>query len=139
VVLRADAARLVTAIAELVDNACRATPPGGTVGVGARQAGDSAAFEVWDTGPGMPEGVRERLGEPFVQPSLALTEHQPGLGLGLAYARLVALRHGGRLEVDVRDGGGAVVRLVLPVEATPTPAPILEPAVPAAEGVTAEL
>jgi signal transduction histidine kinase len=137
VVLTADAARLVTAIGELIDNACHVTPAGGTVGVGARQDGASVAFEVWDTGPGMPDVVREHLGEPFVQPSLKLSEHEPGLGLGLAYARLVALRHGGGLEVGAREGGGAVVRLVLPVEAMPAPAPILEPAVPAPSALPA--
>jgi signal transduction histidine kinase len=124
--LRADEARLVEALAELIANACAATPTGGTVGVRTRVQGDRAVFEVWDTGPGMPKAVCDRLGEPFVQPGVKLTEHTPGLGLGLAYAQLVATLHGGALTVGDRPGGGAVVALSLPVasaaEGAPRPA-----------------
>lgn len=116
VTLWADEARLVEAIAELIGNACRATPAGGTVGVRLRLAGERAVFEVWDTGPGMPDGVVRRLGQPFTQAGLALTEHTPGLGLGLAYAQLVATLHGGSLGVSARPQGGTVVSLALPVE-----------------------
>jgi signal transduction histidine kinase len=121
--LMADEARLAAAIAELIGNACRATPAGGTVGVRTRLEGDRAVFEVWDTGPGLPDGVAERLGEPFTQAGLRLSEHTPGLGLGLAYAQLVATLHGGSLRVGTRDEGGAVVALLLPVEAGGQPQP----------------
>lgn len=122
--LQADEARLVEAVAELIGNACQATPAGGTVGVRLRLEGDRAVFEVWDTGPGMPDGVIRRLGQPFTQAGLALTEHTAGLGLGLAYAQLVATLHGGSLEVSARPQGGTVVALALPVEPAGAPGPM---------------
>lgn len=115
--LEGDPARLAAALGELVENARRATPAGGTVGLGARAEGEAIAFEVWDTGPGIPARVRGRIGEAFLQPEDVLTEHAPGLGLGLAYAHLVAARHAGALEVRDRPGGGALVRLVVPTGA----------------------
>ena len=110
-----DGSRLAAALGELVKNACHATPRGGTVGLGVRVAASEVAFEVWDTGPGVPAGVRSRLGEPFQQPDAVLTEHTPGLGLGLAFANLVARRHRGTLTIGDRPGGGAAVRLALPL------------------------
>lgn len=114
-----DGPRLVGALGELVENARHATPAGGTIGLGLHTGGGLVAFEVWDTGPGVPLAIRERVGETFLQPDAALTEHTPGLGLGLAYAQLVAERHGGVLTIADRPGGGAAVRLSVPARAAP--------------------
>lgn len=121
-VFEGDPARLGLALGELVKNARQALPPGGTVGLRVRAEGPAVAFEVWDTGPGVPPRVRARLGEAFLQPDAVLTDHTPGLGLGLAFAHLVATRHGGTLTVSDRPGGGAVVRLVVPKRAVAGPA-----------------
>ncbi len=123
--LHGDGSRLAGALGELVENARRATPPGGTIGLGVRAAAGQVTFEVWDTGPGIPPRIRERLGEAFLQPDEVLTQHTPGLGLGLAYACLVAGRHGGKLAIADRPGGGASVRLSVPASAAvePIPAP----------------
>lgn len=121
--LEGDGSRLASALGELVENARRATPPGGTIGLGVRMADGLVTFEVWDTGPGIPAPIRARLGEAFLQPDAALTEHTPGLGLGLAYACLVAGRHGGSLTIADRAGGGAAVLLSVPASATPEPIP----------------
>jgi two-component system sensor kinase FixL len=77
--------------------------------------GQQAVIEVADRGPGIPAEVRERLFEPFV------TTKRAGTGLGLAIARRVVEAHGGRISAEPRDGGGAVFRIVLPVEQVPVP------------------
>lgn len=77
-------------LANLVDNAIRYTPPGGTVDVVLRRAGDSVAFDVCDTGPGIPD---EDLGRVFDRFYRGGGVHGQGSGLGLAIAQHIARRH----------------------------------------------
>ena len=65
-----------------------------------------------DTGIGIPEGERERIGEPFFRASNA--RGVPGSGLGVSLAREFAATYGGRLALSERAGGGTVAELVLP-------------------------
>ena len=65
-------------------------------------------LEVSDNGRGLPREERERLTEPYV------TTRKEGTGLGLAIANKIVEDHGGRLSLDDREGGGAVVRVALP-------------------------
>jgi len=109
--LVADRARLREALVNLVDNAVLSTPAGGRVVVSARAlAGGGARLDVEDTGPGLPAPIREAGGDAFV------TTRADGTGLGLVITRAIAERHGGRLELAERVGGGARASLVLPAE-----------------------
>jgi signal transduction histidine kinase len=112
--IEVDAGIVVEALRQLLRNACAASPRGGTVSITAIAVPYGTTFEVRDEGPGLPAPVRQAIGAPFTQAGLGLTEHRPGLGLGLAYTRLVASLHGGSLFVEDRTGGGTVVRLYLP-------------------------
>jgi signal transduction histidine kinase len=67
-----------------------------------------AAFQVTDSGAGIPEDVRERLFEPF------FTTRGEGSGLGLAIVRQVAEAHGGWVEWSPRNEGGSLFSLYLP-------------------------
>ncbi|MDB5100190.1 MAG: sensor histidine kinase [Cyanobacteria bacterium RYN_339] len=109
-----DPVMVAEALRQLIRNACAVTPRGATVHVTATETSGQVAFEVQDAGPGLPAPVRAALGEPFTQAGSGLTEHRPGLGLGLAYARLVASVHGGSLEAEDRAAGGTVLRLRIP-------------------------
>src|SRR5690606_9886230 len=95
---RGDAERIGRAIDQLLDNAAKFTPPGGSVGVRARRLA-SGHFEVCvaDTGPGLGENRahRERLFDPFFQIDGSPTRAYGGTGVGLAIVRGVALGHGG--------------------------------------------
>lgn len=113
-VLEGDRHVLVEALRQLLLNARTAAGPGGRAGVEVHEAAAALEIEVWDTGPGIPASVCEALGKPFTQAGVGLTEHTPGLGLGLAYASLAASLHGGTLAVGSRPGTGASVRLHLP-------------------------
>ena len=106
-VVLGDAAALEVMLGNLVDNAIRHTPAGGTVDVGSHVEGGHAVLEVADSGPGIPAAERERVFDRFYRvPGTAASGPPPGSGLGLAIVRRVAEAHGARVELLDRDGGG---------------------------------
>ena len=113
-----DAALIRRALDNLVQNAVRHTPPGGSVTLHAAIAEGVLRISVTDTGPGIAAGLRDTLFEPFV------TGRADGTGLGLAIARELAESHGGSLvltDPGQQDGGpandgGAVFTLELPLD-----------------------
>jgi heavy metal sensor kinase len=98
----------------LLENAVRHTPDGGTVQVIARAERSSVEVAIEDSGPGIPEQDRERIFERFVR--LAPPGSEGGAGLGLPIARWIAQQHGGTLEVDGKAASGARFVVVLPLE-----------------------
>lgn len=101
----------------LVENAAKHTPAGTPIEVRAKGEGDEAVIEVSDRGPGLPPGPHDRLFEKFVRgPGVRTT----GAGLGLAVCRGIAQAHGGRIECEQREGGGATFR----VHVAAGPAPV---------------
>ena len=115
-VVRADGGRVGQVLTNLLDNARRATPAGGSVVVGVRAGTDAVVLEVRDTGSGIPEADRERVFERFVRLDAARDRRSGGSGLGLAISRAIARAHGGDLVAadPGSAGGGAVLRLTLP-------------------------
>ena len=106
----ADPARIRGVLGNLLSNAIRYTPSGGTVTASARRAGDSVAFAVGDTGQGIPDELRPRIFERFVK-----GPGSPGSGLGLAIAKDVVSAHGGMIEAISDPGKGTEIRFTLPV------------------------
>ncbi|MEB2312895.1 MAG: hybrid sensor histidine kinase/response regulator [Sorangiineae bacterium] len=95
-----DPARLGRALDQLLDNAAKFTPEGGTVGLRARAlAGGQLELCVADSGPGVPPSQLGRLFEPFVQADGSPTRSVGGAGVGLAIARGIARGHGGDARV----------------------------------------
>jgi two-component system sensor histidine kinase BaeS len=116
-----DPERLHQLVANLLDNASRHSPPGGTVAVSARTTADRWLLEVSDQGPGVAPGDRERAFERFgTLGEDSVHSGGGGTGLGLAIARWVTDLHGGTIRfVDPEPGGsGARVRADLPVAPT---------------------
>ena len=104
-----DGSELTEAFCNLVLNAIEATPPCGAVLLSTHELVDgSQVWAVRDTGPGIPDGVRQRLGTPFV------TSRKGGSGVGFALARQTVERHGGQLHVRTIEGSGTVVSMRLP-------------------------
>jgi two-component system, OmpR family, sensor kinase len=97
----------------LVENALLHTPPGTPITVSVRREGDSAVLDVADRGPGVPEGLRDRVFERFASGAGDGSAGR-GSGLGLAIVKAVADAHGGRVELSDADGGGARFRVTLP-------------------------
>ena len=113
---RGDEALLRRLLLNLLDNAIKYTPPGGSVGVLAERRGDRLAVDVTDTGPGIPAEARERIFERFVrlEPARGDAGARSGAGLGLAIARWIAEAHGGRLELRRSGPGGSTFTVTLP-------------------------
>ncbi len=112
--LMADPLRLQQLLRNLLANAIRFSPEGGRIELTARLDGHhSIRVEVADRGPGIPPDELEGIFEAFVQSS-ATKNAAGGTGLGLAICRRIAKAHGGRIWATNREGGGAVLTLVLP-------------------------
>jgi two-component system OmpR family sensor kinase len=96
----------------LVDNAIRHSPPGGSVRIESRSESENAIMVVSDEGPGVPRDALERIFEPFFRLPADRAD-ETGSGLGLAIGRTIARAHGGDLRVDDSAAHGArfVVRL----------------------------
>jgi signal transduction histidine kinase len=98
------------ALANLVENATDATPPGAAVSLDLGEEAGWAVVRIADSGPGLPPEVKQRLFRPHVTTKIG------GSGMGLFLARqLLVGMHGGELEVADRDGGGTVVTVRLPM------------------------
>ncbi len=112
---RANQARLVQVFLNLLTNALQAVTPGrpNQIGVVGRVDNGRVIVEVSDTGRGVPEGLRERIFEPFV----TTKEVGEGTGLGLFVCRNILSGYGGHVSVHDRPGGGAVFRVSLPAVA----------------------
>jgi signal transduction histidine kinase len=106
-----DSDRLLRAIAQILDNAAKFTPEGGTVGVVVRPLEATYELVIADSGPGVPPERAERVFEPFYQVDGSTTRAHGGVGVGLAIVRRVARGLGG----DVRVTAGATIeRAYLP-------------------------
>jgi signal transduction histidine kinase len=106
-----DREALRTLARNLVDNAVRYTPVGGSVRVRCRNIADGALLEVTDTGPGIPREDRERVFDRFYRRA---AEQESGTGLGLAIVKAVAERHGAQVTLDDAPGGGLQVAVRVP-------------------------
>lgn len=104
---------LSQAVANLLDNAIKYTPPGGSVAltVEGRATGQAAVITVADSGPGIPADQRDKVLQRFVR--LDTARATPGNGLGLSLVDAVARLHGARLVLD-DNHPGLKVSLVMP-------------------------
>ena len=108
-----DAEKLRSIIDNLVGNAVKFTPEGGTISVLARSEGSNAVIDVVDSGPGVPREERESIFESFFRGRAKASGRVEGTGLGLAIAREFTEAHGGRISV-VSESPGGHFRVTLP-------------------------
>ncbi len=111
-VVDADHNRLRQVIANLVDNAVKYTPPGGTISLEAGQHDGSVTIEVRDSGVGIPADDLPRVWDRLYRGDASRSER--GLGLGLSLVRAIVEAHGGTVAVSSEPGKGATFTLVLP-------------------------
>jgi signal transduction histidine kinase len=107
-VIVSDGDRVLQIVSNLLDNAFRWTPDGGTIELSLRADDGTVAVAVSDTGPGIGAEERERIFRPF------WSRDGGGTGLGLAIARELAVALGGRIDLDTAPGEGSRFKLVLP-------------------------
>jgi two-component system sensor histidine kinase GlrK len=111
--LEADPEKLRSILDNLISNAVKFTPPGGTVLVRAKAQAGEAVIEVLDSGPGVPAEERESIFNLFFRGRAKAEGSVKSSGLGLAIAREFAQAHGGQIAV-VPDGAGGHFRVTLP-------------------------
>jgi signal transduction histidine kinase len=111
--LDGDADRLSRLLANLVANAIKFTPSGGSVEIGLRPDEECVLLEVSDTGMGIADAERGRLFERFFRSQAALDRRVPGTGLGLYICKAIVDAHDGRIAVRSAVDRGTVVLVVL--------------------------
>ena len=94
-------------LSNLLDNALKYGPPGQTVRVTGERFGGVVRVLVDDEGPGVPEGDRETIWDPYVRLPRDVDSHRPGSGVGLAVVRTLAEEVGARVHVEDAPDGGA--------------------------------
>jgi heavy metal sensor kinase len=124
--VRGDRVRLRQLFLNILDNALRYTPGGGTISSSVVRQGDQAVVSIGDTGIGIPEEHLPFIFDRFYRVDKVRTDGEGGTGLGLAIATAIAKMHGGTIEVDSRVGEGTTFRVLLPL-AVPSPFPPAPP------------
>lgn len=110
-----DPVRLVQVVGNLVHNAAKYTPEGGTIAVAARPDGDAVRIEVQDNGVGIAAEALPQIFELFVQGDRSLARSQGGLGLGLTVVRGMVQLHGGTVQAySAGPGQGSTFVVALP-------------------------
>ena len=121
-----DPDRLQQVVANLLDNAVKFTPPGGSIAVSLEAFDHQARITVSDTGRGLRKEMIPHLFDRFVQAESSMTRAHGGLGLGLAIARHIVDVHGGEVHVESPgEGQGTTFTVTLPLaaqDAEPAPA-----------------
>lgn len=113
--LWADAGRLHQVLMNLIHNALKFTPPGGSITMSARRTGEMAEISVADTGSGVPFEDQPRVFERFYQSENALLVKHGGFGLGLTIAKLIVEQHGGRIQLQSEPEHGSTFRFTIPL------------------------
>ena len=98
----------------LIDNAIKYTPDGGTIEVSAEVSGAELIVHVKDTGIGIPSESQSRVFERFYRVDKGRAREMGGTGLGLAITKHIVLRHGGRIWLESTLGQGTVFHVALP-------------------------
>ncbi len=113
--LTGDRQRLTQAVVQLAQNAVQHTGPADRIALGSALDRGEARLWVADSGPGIAPADRERIFDRFHRAGNG-HRRSDGAGLGLAIVRAIAEAHGGRVELDSREGAGSTFTLVIPAE-----------------------
>ncbi|HEY2557649.1 MAG TPA: ATP-binding protein, partial [Diaminobutyricibacter sp.] len=114
--VKGDAQRIGQAVDNLISNAIKFTPAGGTVTVGLDRDGPDACITVSDTGMGIPAVELSQLSTRFFRASTATRNAVPGVGLGLTITKAIVTAHGGRMSIASEEGAGTSFTVRLPLE-----------------------
>ncbi|MDD4498032.1 MAG: PAS domain S-box protein, partial [Methanosarcinaceae archaeon] len=114
-ILRADRTRFKQILYNLVGNALKFTPEGGTISISASVSGKLALISVEDHGIGIPETELQNIFLPFVQLEKFESREQAGAGLGLALVKRFVEMHGGEVKVKSEPGKGSIFTFTIPV------------------------
>ena len=123
VTVRGDRIRLRQLFLNLLDNALRYTPEGGTISGSVVREDDQAVVSIADTGIGISEEHLPFIFDRFYRVDKVRTDGEGGTGLGLSIATSIAKMHGGAIEVESSVGRGSTFRIILPLAGPPSKPP----------------
>ncbi len=111
----ADRDRVIQIVVNLIDNAIKFTSDDGKISFYAKERGERIAFQIQDTGQGIPSNELPRLTERFYRVDRARSREEGGTGLGLSIVKHLVHLLGGTLNIESEVGKGTMVEVVLPV------------------------
>lgn len=114
IIVKGDRVKLRQLFLNLLDNAIRHTPQGGSIFVSLNKQGDSAYVSVRDTGVGISEEHLPHIFERFYRVDKSRSRSEGGAGLGLSICQRIAELHGGKIEVESKVGEGSTFTVLLP-------------------------
>ena len=114
-IIEADALRLEQAILNLLQNAVKYSPEGGTIEVVVERRTEQVCISVTDPGIGIPASALSHLFRRFYRAENVQLTHISGMGVGLYIVKEIVTMHGGTVEVESHEGKGSVFRVLLPV------------------------
>ncbi|MCL6646901.1 MAG: HAMP domain-containing histidine kinase [Chloroflexi bacterium] len=123
-----DEGRLAQVVTNLLDNALKFTPAGGTITVRLDRSGEMACITVSDTGEGIPPAHLPHIWKRFYRVQKAGPRGSSGAGLGLAIVKYLVEAHGGQVSVESEYGKGSTFTILLPLEGKPVAPSPLSPA-----------
>ena len=136
--LDGDLTRLAQSVANLLNNAAKYTPSGGSIRLQAGRDGDHAVIEVQDSGVGIPAEMLDRVFQLFAQVGRTIDRSQGGLGIGLSLVRSLVELHGGTVTAQ-SEGTGLGSTFTLRVPCLPTAGAVASPRPPESTSAPAPL
>jgi signal transduction histidine kinase len=115
-----DADMILRVVTNLMENAVKYSPMGGTIRLGAERIDEGIRIVVSDSGPGIPKHMQRQIFDKFSR--VKYKDAPKGLGLGLAFCRLAVEAHGGKIWVESEPGQGSSFIFTLPVDEKAEPA-----------------
>jgi two-component system phosphate regulon sensor histidine kinase PhoR len=112
--IRADRDRLSQVLINILDNAVKYTPDGGTITIDTAREGREVMIRVTDTGIGIPRNEIPKLGQRFYRVDKTRSRQLGGTGLGLSIVKHLMAAHGGRMQIESTPGKGTSVSLYFP-------------------------
>lgn len=113
-----DAVMIERVLCDLLENASKYTPPGTQIVLAVEAAGGFMNVNVYDDGPGLPQGQEETIFEKFTRGSRE--DKKPGIGLGLAICRAIIDAHNGSIHAGHSPAGGASIVFSIPIQTPPS-------------------
>lgn len=113
--LEIDPGRMIQVLTNILDNATRHTPEGGTITVSTKETGETIEIVIQDSGPGLPPEEAEKIFERFYRTDSSRQREEGGSGLGLAIAKSIVQAHNGQLSAESEPGNGLRVIITLPL------------------------
>jgi signal transduction histidine kinase len=111
-----DRPRFEQVISNLLDNARKYSPEGGSILIETKRQGDIAQISITDSGIGIPQQELTQVFTAFFRASNASVHHFPGVGLGLYLCQSILQAHGGTITVTSQEGQGTTFLLLLPCQ-----------------------